>query len=643
MGLSGREHRKWSRGGGHRRALEEKGGYGTEPPVLRPTFRLLRRISGLGVIDATIPGRASLGSLEGVRGSINSTARKHVCVHRTPVPRACTPSPEVVLLFLGLVGPCELLHVTPKVCWMWHRLSKTVSNTYAAAAAFEVAIIAGKGVGGDALGRASISSVTLRGDNERRWNRFCCAFPWGKYLSEGAYKKVYQIWNVVASREEAVSVMDIRRIATSGNASIVGQEIACALLLSELVTSGVCPNFVETYQVFQLPRPAPSKLWGTEADPMPLGETPHQVGVASTRVECVRRQEFPSAGPFQYIRMELCGNGDLESHLKRLTGEMMPLPQLCAVMFQMFFSLYVARHRLNFRHYDIKLLNFFAKAVSIPVGLHTFAMRYYFGACHFALPPLDSNFAFFVKLADYGTADTRPETLGMPVTVDQFATLENAPVDFLVLGDRALQHYASDTFCLGLAVLHLFTGSKPYEELLAEVQCPPPLFKDLVAAWGLNRSGRTADFKSIQNLASHDDCGRILANTLYRYIVLFGVDNFVPYSWAAEEPVWRAVLRYAASGKRFEGQGRYFRDRETFSVKFGSHPLLQRARDRMKLMPGSFPLLLQLTAFDPTQRVSMHDALCSPVFDSLSNNDGNASAAFQFAAYASCAALDCTL
>ena len=44
-----------------------------------------------------------------------------------------------------------------------------------------------------------------------------------------------------------------------------------------------------------------------------------------------------------------------------------------------------------------------------------------------------------VKLADFGTADLAPETIGRPVGLDQFTTLENTPVDFLTDGDAATQ------------------------------------------------------------------------------------------------------------------------------------------------------------------------------------------------------------
>lgn len=71
------------------------------------------------------------------------------------------------------------------------------------------------------------------------------------------------------------------------------------------------------------------------------------------------------------------------------------------------------------------------------------------------LPP---TFSYWIKLADYGTAESNAETLGKPVALDQFTTLENTPIEFLLEGDAAEQSFAADTFSLGLSLLHLFTG-----------------------------------------------------------------------------------------------------------------------------------------------------------------------------------------
>ena len=53
-----------------------------------------------------------------------------------------------------------------------------------------------------------------------------------------------------------------------------------------------------------------------------------------------------------------------------------------------------------------------------------------------------------MKLADFGTADLVEETLGQPVGLDQFTTLENTPVDFLVDGDKAVQVRARALVCV---------------------------------------------------------------------------------------------------------------------------------------------------------------------------------------------------
>ncbi|GMF19155.1 unnamed protein product [Phytophthora fragariaefolia] len=71
---------------------------------------------------------------------------------------------------------------------------------------------------------------------------------------------------------------------------------------------------------------------------------------------------------------------------------------------------------------------------------------------------MPASFSYWVKLADYGAADSNMANLGKPVTIDQFATLENSPIEFLVEGDAAEQSYAADTFSLGLCLFHLFAG-----------------------------------------------------------------------------------------------------------------------------------------------------------------------------------------
>ncbi|KAH8045897.1 hypothetical protein JL720_16559 [Aureococcus anophagefferens] len=64
-----------------------------------------------------------------------------------------------------------------------------------------------------------------------------------------------------------------------------------------------------------------------------------------------------------YARMELCGHGDVEGWLRSLPGGALPGAAL-ALFFQMCFSLYASRAALGLRHYDVKLLNFLAAPVA---------------------------------------------------------------------------------------------------------------------------------------------------------------------------------------------------------------------------------------------------------------------------------------
>ena len=64
---------------------------------------------------------------------------------------------------------------------------------------------------------------------------------------------------------EAISVMDVKSILEMGNEEVIRQEVQVSTLLSELVTDNKCPNFIETYQVFQFAFAPPEELWKMDA------------------------------------------------------------------------------------------------------------------------------------------------------------------------------------------------------------------------------------------------------------------------------------------------------------------------------------------------------------------------------------------
>lgn len=135
---------------------------------------------------------------------------------------------------------------------------------------------------------------------------------------------------------------------------------------------------------------------------------------------------------------------------------------------------------------------------------------------------MEKSRAVVAKLADYGTADLRPDTDSLPICMANFTTLENSPPEFLVLGENCRQGWGHDNWGLGLCFFHLFTGNCPYEELLEEVTCPPNLRRLLEDVWDpADKSG--TDFALLSSLINADvyeegdEKDFVLFDTLYRY------------------------------------------------------------------------------------------------------------------------------
>jgi serine/threonine protein kinase len=62
-------------------------------------------------------------------------------------------------------------------------------------------------------------------------------------------------------------------------------------------------------------------------------------------------------GLYQYVKMEYCSGGDLESIVRHV--ELLEILTVKSILFQMFFAFYTCRENLSMRHFDVKLLNFF--------------------------------------------------------------------------------------------------------------------------------------------------------------------------------------------------------------------------------------------------------------------------------------------
>ena len=422
---------------------------------------------------------------------------------------------------------------------------------------------------------------------------------------------------------EALSVMDVNAITASGNAAILAQELRASILMSALVRHRICPNHVETFGVLRT-KHAPRDIWGCPGEVFSEFVDRAREGRREGGREGAAPPSPPlhpkaptraalSQGDYQLIRMELCRHGDLEGFLRKQPQGVLPPALTRLLLFQMCFALYAARDTHLMRHYDLKLLNFLladfpAPAPSTSSSLpssssssggkrrvlrarqegggemdydheeeeessnikkggrkageegEVVTVRYGLGA-HTYLLPLPASLPLCVKLADFGTADLSAETLGQPIGLDQFTTLENTPVDFLVYGDQAQQGFAADAFSLGLAVWHLFTGSMPYEEVMEGVRCPPSLRRSLAKAWGgkgygvlgkvLDAEGEGGREEEGEEEEEEEEVDWTLFHTFYRYLVLLGLPSEEEQQVQQQQqqgpgrrgknPVWKAV------------------------------------------------------------------------------------------------------
>ena len=471
----------------------------------------------------------------------------------------------------------------------------------------------------------SLSSLAL--SMECSWASLVQQFPWGCFLSEGSFKQVYRVHNKSVGAQEAVSVMDIDAITDK---KTVGAELAVSSLLSSLARRGICPNFIITRGVFTCPYAPPASTWGSSEMKQPKGSFYD----ADTVKRAPREPKNGCPGRYQYIRMELCSQGDTEEYLKR-QPKMLLSPRMSQVfLFQIAFALHASAERFSLKHYDLKMLNVFVQ--EIQPATESVVLRYALGSHTFSLR-MDKESAVFAKLADYGTANISAESNGQPVTIAQFTTLENTPPDFMLLGDEAHQGHGHDNFGLGLCMLHLFTGNAPYEEILEEVVCPLNLKKRLRAIWeNESVNGYDAIRSVVLSDVYKDEAGNIvegepdeiLYDTLYRFLVLFGIpDRFehkkCPLVWKAiaetlqEDIALPSTKSNQRKRKKRNDVAAYHKDCRQYSILEGSHPLIAQARYRLEGMPGAMDLLFSLCHFDPMRRSSAMDVLNSVFMENL--------------------------
>lgn len=345
---------------------------------------------------------------------------------------------------------------------------------------------------------------------------------------------------------------------------------------------------------------------------------------------------------YQYIRMELCQHGDVESYIRDHPRKMLAPWDCRNLLFQMAFALHVAGNRFGLKHYDVKLLNFLLQSAKNPIIADDehphVVLRYGVGSHVFRLRMHPST-AHVVKLADFGTSVMRNDTDGQPVSLGQFTTLENTPPDFLILGNTAEQGYGHDCFGLGLCFLHLIVGL-PYEEILEDVVCPENLKGKLRIIWRQKSHDiiRSVMFDDAEN--GRED--QTLYDTLYRFLVLFGIPE-KQFGIKKHGKVWRAITSTllppkGSRPKKSPDVDVFDRDRKKFSLAVGKDIRIADARRRLQVsekkcrivppfccrvfqqftfvsvqkgMDGAVELLLSLVSFDPKTRATPLDVINS--------------------------------
>ncbi len=174
-------------------------------------------------------------------------------------------------------------------------------------------------------------------------------FTRASFLSDGAYKRVYRVWNSTRQAEEALSVMDTETINGMGHEAVVAQELHFSVLSSALVRQGICPNFIETYGICSSTMD-PHSAWDMTGQ-----QSTNNIEADSHLAAGTEMKELEPR--YCFIGMELCGEGDAEGLLRR-HGVLSVKNTMC-VLFQALFSLYSGRAEYGLRHGDIKLLYVF--------------------------------------------------------------------------------------------------------------------------------------------------------------------------------------------------------------------------------------------------------------------------------------------
>ena len=444
-------------------------------------------------------------------------------------------------------------------------------------------------------------SQTCTIDTSYTWEDIVKSYSSGQFIAEGGYKRVFRVELVGEEPALAMSVLNLNELCSKGLEESLVNELHICQLLNQISRNRRCPHFLQMYESFRS---------GSEP-PHQWNEGTHSTSKSKRTQRKVAPRRCKDGSTFQYAVMQLADGGDMEEASKLQAGCAWMESDIVNFFFQMLFALHVGQKELELRHYDIKLLNFFLMTPLDGNGKDTFM----YGVCgqHYSVEQ-SADKPSRVILADFGTSDIEKGNFGMPISSRHFTTLENTPPEYLLHGTAATQGYGADSWALGLCLLHLLTGYAPYEELLEKLECPQTLQHKLIKEW--SDEDPDSPYGPLRDLCEEEGVAKILCDTLYRYLCLFGA------SWGdfADCKVWIAIQKWLSSSL---GQAQYEKDCLHYSSFSGQHERLVDAQSRMAKIPGSKEMLEGLTELDPAKRWSTDRAISSEMFFILRKDCSN--------------------
>mmetsp|Transcript_19851 Transcript_19851/g.50151 ORF Transcript_19851/g.50151 Transcript_19851/m.50151 type:complete len:158 (+) Transcript_19851:1-474(+) len=143
---------------------------------------------------------------------------------------------------------------------------------------------------------------------------------------------------------------------------------------------------------------------------------------------------------------------------------------------------------------------------------------------------------------------------------------------------------------------------------MEEVVCPAPLRKALGAVWA-----KEPEFSVIRQVAEHDE-DFVLHNTLYRFVVLWGLKHFAEaFEGSPVMDVLENVLGLDAKGRSAaKARAQFEADAAKFALLKGTDPYFSRAWARLHEMhDDAAEILMGLLLVDPATRIVDYSDIAS--------------------------------